>query len=109
MDIRKISLEGRVPKAGPLNFLSVEVPVSPDHWIPFALVRYSRSGNVQEHALRLDLDKRTFADDLEGNHELLRTMGGKIADIVAADLRNLAVEDIAQAILNQQRGILGEK
>jgi hypothetical protein len=102
MDIHKISLEGRLPHTDPLSFVSVEVPVSAQCWVPFALVRYSRSGKPQKGALRLDLDKRMFADHLEGQSEVLDSVGGKIADIVAIDLRRFALESLSKSILNEE-------
>jgi len=92
--IQQIQLKGRVQGGAALDFLTVEVPAEPDRYIPFALVRYSIEGKPQEECLRLDLDKRTFADHFSDpvQERVLYDAARQIAEIVVEALRRSTYE-----------------
>ncbi len=100
--VQKIPLKGRIQGGASLRFLSVEVPVEPDRIIPFALVRYSIEDAPQEKGLRLDLDKCTFADHLEGERErVLQNAGKQIVQVVAQELRHQFFEAIRSGAIKE--------
>jgi len=92
--VERIKLEGRIKSDAPLNFLAVEVPIETDRYIPFASVLYAINGEAQTTRLRLDLDKRTFADHFTNPawERTLHLAGEQIADIVAKELRRTTYE-----------------
>lgn len=92
--IKEISLEGQIQGGASLDFLAVEVPFEPDRYIPFALVRYAIDGMPQRQGLRLDLDKRTFADQLKDPERdaVLAAAVDEIVRIVTCRLRYLTYE-----------------
>jgi hypothetical protein len=92
--IQQIQLQDRVQGGAALDFLTVEVPVEPDRYVPFALVRYSLEGKPQQERLRLDLDKRTFADHFPNpdQERVLCDAARQIAEIVAEALKRRTYE-----------------
>ena len=76
---RLIHLQGTVPSSPSIQFLDAEVPESRS---PFAMIWYSLKGKRQEYALRLDVDKGTFLDQLEDKQddEFIRQAAPKIID-----------------------------
>jgi hypothetical protein len=66
--LKEIALKG-VPGGASLDFVSVQVPIEKDRYIPLALVRFSLFGKTQEHGLRFDLDKQSFADHFDDDRE----------------------------------------
>jgi hypothetical protein len=92
--IQRIQLQDRVRGGAALDFLTVEVPAEFDRYIPFALVRYSVEGKPQEDRLRLDLDKRTFADHFSDpeQEQVLQDAARQIADIAVEALRRVTYE-----------------
>lgn len=86
--LKIIPLAGRVPGGASLDFISVQIPIENDRYIPLALVNYSLGGQVQEYGIRLDIDKRTVADHFDGERErVLQDAIPKIIDIVTEALR----------------------
>ena len=87
--MQSISLEGKIEGGASISFLSVEVPFEADRYIPLALVRYAIDGKPQAYGLRLDLDKRTFADHLDNpdQEKILDDARGAIIEIAAKELR----------------------
>jgi hypothetical protein len=70
-------------KAGNVELVQVEL-ASPTS--PFARVRYTVDGELQDYGLRLDLDKRAFIDaldDTETNRKV-RALVPKVVDAVVA-------------------------
>lgn len=58
-----VNLEPLQLRSGRVLFLRADVPVEHS---PFVLVHYAIDGNEQSYAHRLDVDKRVFADQVEG-------------------------------------------
>jgi hypothetical protein len=66
-DVISIDLQSVIPPRGAIRFVRAELPRSPRPAL--VLVRYSRWGVEQATGLRLDLDKRVFIDQFDGNPE----------------------------------------
>ena len=64
---------------GEVAFVSATIFVDPP--LPFAIVKYQVSGNLQEKGLRMDLDKRVFLDHFEDAkfEKALRAAGPRVA------------------------------
>ncbi len=92
--IEQIQLQGRVQGGAALDFLAVELPIEPDRYVPFAQVLYAVEGKPQDERLRLDLDKRTFADHFANPEQerVLHAAARQIAEIVVQTLRRYAYE-----------------
>ena len=97
--LEEIPLQGRVPGGASVEFVSVQVPIENDRYIPLALVRYSISGQVQEYGLRLDLDKRSFADhfwDSPEREKVLQSALSKIIEIIGEAIRRRTYERLGK-------------
>jgi hypothetical protein len=92
--MKSIPLKGRIKGGESLDFLAVQVPFEADRYIPFALVQYAILGMPQNEALRLDLDKRTFADHLANpaHERIVQDARNEIISIVSQALRRLTYE-----------------
>jgi hypothetical protein len=92
--IERIPLTGRVRGGASLEFLTVDVPIELDRYIPFALVRYAIDGCEQAQGIRLDLDKGTFADHFQNPEQdaILKGASGLIISIVADRLRRVTYD-----------------
>jgi hypothetical protein len=93
--LKEIPLKGRVPGGASLDFVSVQVPIENDRYVPLALIRYSLAGKPQEFGLRFDLDKQTFADHFDDDREkVLQAAIPKIVEIVTEAIRRHTFEKL---------------
>lgn len=98
-----VQLPGSAMKAGNVELVQVELasPIS-----PFALVRYTVDGKLQDYGLRLDLDKRAFVDaldDAETNREVRAFVPDVIDAVIAHQVFERALADL-QELAKQAAG-----
>ncbi|SUS08114.1 hypothetical protein DF3PB_5800004 [uncultured Defluviicoccus sp.] len=89
-------------KAGNVELVQVELasPIS-----PFALVRYTVDGKLQDYGLRLDLDKRAFLDaldDAETNREVRAFVPEVIDAVIAHQDAVIAHQALERALADLQ-------
>ncbi len=91
-----VNLPASTMKAGSVELVQVEL-ASPTS--PFARVRYTVDGKLQDDGLRLDLDKRAFIDaldDAETNRKLEALVPAVVDTVVARQAFERALADLQE-------------
>lgn len=91
-----VHLPASAMKAGNVELVQVELasPIS-----PFALVRYTVDGKLQDYGLRLDLDKRAFLDaldDAETNGKIRALVPEVIDAVIERQVFERALADLQE-------------
>lgn len=87
-----VNLPASAMKAGNVELVQVELS-SPTS--PFALVRYTIDGKLQDYGLRLDLDKRAV-DDAETNGKIRALVPEVIDAVIARQAFERALVDLQE-------------
>ena len=90
-DVVSIDLRGVIPERDGIQFVRAEAPNQARPVL--VLVRYARWGQVQAAGRRLDLDKRVFIDQFEGDigvEAAFKSAAPQIASHVSKKLRQRA-------------------